>query len=123
MNNLELCRLNIESLILSVTEKYTLQISLISTVPGIQTFAAIAILSEIGVDSVFPTSKHCCSWAGFTPQNNESAGKKKTTRISHADAYIKPLLVQCALFAIRQKHNPEIRNRYLSIKKRRGPKK
>ncbi|MCD8127829.1 MAG: IS110 family transposase [Clostridiales bacterium] len=32
--------------------------------------------------SVFPTSKHLCSWAGLTPQNNESAGKKKTTRIS-----------------------------------------
>ena len=62
------------------------------TVPGIQSFAAIGIISEIGVDmSVFPTSKHLCSWAGLTPQNNESAGKKKTTRISRAGAYIKPL--------------------------------
>ena len=73
--------------------------------------------------SVFPTSKHLCSWAGLTPQNNESAGKKKTTRISRAGAYIKPLLVQCALCAIRAKQNPEIRNRYLSLKKRRGHKK
>lgn len=124
MDSLELCRLNTESLILSVAEKYLPQINLVSTVPGIQTFAAIGILSEIGVDmSVFPTSKHCCSWAGLTPQNNESAGKKKTTRISRAGAYIKPLLVQCALCAIRKKSNPEIRSRYLSIKKRRGHKK
>ena len=124
MDNLELCRLNVESLILSVAEKYLPQINLITTVPGIQTFAAIGVLSEIGADmSVFPTSKHCCSWAGLTPQNNESAGKKKTTRISHAGAYIKPLLVQCALCAIRAKANPEIRSRYLSIKKRRGHKK
>lgn len=64
-----------------------------------------------------------CSWAGLTPQNNESAGKKKTTRISRAGTYIKPLLVQCSLNAIRKKSNPEIRNRYLSIKKRRGHKK
>ena len=124
MDCLELCRLNTESVILSVAEKYMPQINLVSTVPGIQTLAAIGVLSEIGVDmSVFPTSKHLCSWAGLTPQNNESAGKKKTTRISRAGAYIKPLLVQCALCAIRKKNNPEIRSRYLSIKKRRGHKK
>ena len=73
--------------------------------------------------SVFPTSKHLCSWAGLTPQNNESAGKKKTTRISRAGAYIKPLLVQCSLNAIRAKQFPEIRNHYLALKKRRGHKK
>ena len=94
------------------------------TPPGIQSFAAIGIISEIGVDmSVFPTSKHLCSWAGLTPQNNESAGKKKTTRISRAGAYIKPLLVQCALCAVRAKQFPEVRNRYLALKKRRGHKK
>ena len=124
MDTLELCKLNVESLILSVAEKYIPQIDLVSTVPGIQTFAAIGIISEIGVDmSVFPSSKHLCSWAGLTPQNNESAGKKKTTRIGRAGDYIKPLLVQCALAAIKSKKNSEIRNRYLSIKKRRGHKK
>ena len=117
MESLELCKLNVESLILSVAEKNISQIDLVSTVPGIQTFAAIGIISEIGVDmSVFPTSKHLCSWTGLTPQNNESAGKKKTTRIGRAGDYIKPLLVQCALCAIRKKSNPEIRNRYLSMK-------
>ena len=124
MNSLELCKLNLESLILATSEKYLSQLNLIITAPGIQSFAAIGILSEIGVDmSVFPTSKHLCSWAGLTPQNNESAGKKKTTRISRAGAYIKPLLVQCALNAIRAKQFPEVRNRYLALKKRRGHKK
>ncbi len=124
MDSLEACRLNTESVILALAEKYIPQINLITTVSGIQTFAAIGILSEIGADmSVFQTSGHLCSWAGLTPQNNESAGKKKTTRISRAGAYIKPLLVQCALCAIRAKSNPEIRRRYLSIKKRRGHKK
>lgn len=117
MNSLELCKLNLESLILATSEKYLSQLNLIITAPGIQSFAAIGILSEIGVDmSVFPTSKHLCSWAGLTPQNNESAGKKKTTRISRAGAYIKPLLVQCALNAIRAKQFPEVRNRYLALK-------
>ena len=124
MDSLALCKLNLESIILATAEKYLPQLNLVLTVPGIQSFAAIGVISEIGVDmSVFPTSKQLCSWAGLTPQNNESAGKKKTTRISRAGAYIKPLLVQCALCAIRAKQNPEIRNRYLSLKKRRGHKK
>ena len=124
MDSLELCKLNLESLIQSTAEKYIPQLNLVMTAPGIQSFAAIGIISEIGVDmSVFPTSKHLCSWAGLTPQNNESAGKKKTTRISRAGAYIKPLLVQCALCAIRTKQFPEVRNRYLALKKRRGHKK
>ena len=49
--------------------------------------------------------------------------KKKTTRSSRAGAYIKPLLVQCALCAIRAKQYPEVRNRYLALKKRCGNKK
>lgn len=94
------------------------------SVLGIKSFSAVSIILEIGVDmSVFPTSKHLCSWAGLTPQNNESAGKKKTTRISRGGAYIKPLLVQCALAAVKSNKHPKIRNRYLALKKRRGHKK
>ena len=124
MDSLALCKLNLESLILSVAEKYLPHLNRILTVPGIQSFSAIAVISEIGVDmSVFPTSKQLCSWAGLTPQNNESAGKKKTTRVSRAGAYIKPLLVQCANAVVTSKKHPEIRNRYLALKKRRGHKK
>ena len=124
MDSLELCKTNLESLILSLAKQFRPQIELVMTVPGIQLFSAIAIISEIGVDmSVFPTAKHLCSWAGLTPQNNESAGKKKTTRISRAGAYIKPLLVQCALTVCKSDKHPEIKSRYLALKKRRGHKK
>jgi transposase len=124
MDSLALCKANLESEILTACEKFLPQVNLVSTVPGIQTFSAIAVIGEIGVDmSVFETSRHLCSWAGLAPQNDQSAGKKKTTRISRAGAYIKPLLVQCALAAIRAKANPEIANRYNAIKKRRGHKK
>ncbi len=124
MDSLDLCKLNLESLILSTAETYLPQLNLVMSVSGIQSCTAIGIISEIGVDmSVFPTSKHLCSWAGLTPQNNESARKNKTTRIGRAGAYIKPLLVQCALCAIRAKQFPEVRNRYLALKKRRGHKK
>jgi transposase len=124
MDSLTLAKANLESAILTISQKLLPQINLVSTVPGIQAFSAITIIGEIGVDmSVFPTSKHLCSWAGLTPQNNESAGKKKTTRISRAGAYIKPLLVQCANAIIKSSKHPEIRNRYLALKKRRGHKK
>ena len=124
MESLELCKLNLESEILAVAEKYLPQINLVSTVPGIQFFSAVAIIGEIGVDmSVFETSRHLSSWAGVAPQNDNSAGKKKTTRISRAGVYIKPILVQCALAATKSNKHPEVKNRYHSIKKRRGHKK
>jgi transposase len=124
MDSLEQCKSNLEFVILSLSEQFRTQLDLIMTVPGIQLFSAIAVSSEIGVDmSVFSTVKHLCSWAGLVPQNNESAGKKKTTRISHAGAYLKPLLVHCALFVCNSDKHPEIKNRYLALKKRRGHKK
>lgn len=123
-DELEKCKSNLESLILSLSKLYVKELSLVSTVPGIKNpFSAIAIISEIGVDmSVFPTAKHLCSWAGLTPTNNESAGKKHSVRISRAGVYIKPLLVQCANAVVKSDKHPEIRNRYLAIKKRRGHK-
>lgn len=125
MDGLELCKANLMSLILSTAEKYIPEVDLVSTVPGLTSYSAIAVIGELGVDmSVFPTSKHLCSWAGLAPQNDQSAGKKKTTRISRAGVYIKPLLVQCALAAIKSKNkHPEIVNRYNALRKRRGHKK
>ena len=96
--SLEICKKNLESLILSLVSPFAEELVLVSTVPAFKSpFSSIAIIAEIGVDmSVFPTAKHLCSWSGLTPQNNESAGKKKSVRISRAGVYIKPLLVQLA---------------------------
>jgi transposase len=123
-DGIDFCKLNLESIILSLSEPYTKELELLLTVPSIKNiFTAIGIISEIGVDmSVFPTAKHLCSWAGLTPQNNESAGKKKSVRISRAGCYLKPLLVQCATSVVKSEKHPEIRNRYLNLKKRRGHK-
>lgn len=67
-DSLNLCKANLESLILETAKKYLPQLGLVMTVPGVRSFAAIGIISEIGVDmSIFPTSKHLCSWAGLTP--------------------------------------------------------
>ena len=127
MEDLEKLKALLESLILTLAEPYIPQIELLLTVPGIsEPMTAIRIIAEIGVDmAVFESSKHLCSWAGLTPQNNESAGKKKTTRIGKAGQYIKPLLIQCALAACnpRSDKQPEILSKYQQLKKRRGAKK
>jgi transposase len=124
LDSLESCKASLVALIDKCSLQFQSQIELVMTVPGIQRPSAISIISEIGVDmSVFNTAKHLCSWAGLVPQNDQSAGKKKTTRISRAGAYIKPLLVQCSLAAIASKKHPEIKERYTTLKKRRGHKK
>lgn len=125
MDSLEKHKSELESLILGIAQKYIPQLELLLTVPGISdAFTAIRILGEIGADmSVFDTSKHLCSWAGLTPQNAESAGKKKTTRIGKSGAYLKPLLIQVALAASRSEKHPEIYGKKQALQKRRGKKK
>jgi len=97
---------------------------LAAQLPGISQLSASLIIAEIGVDmSVFESSNHLTSWAGLAPTNNESAGKKKSVRISKAGHFLKPLLVQCALAASKDKKKPYFAIKYQRIKKRRGHKK
>lgn len=125
MENIENHITDIENVVLELVQPYLRQIEIILSLPSIKDiFTAIAIIGEIGTDmSVFHSSKHLCSWAGLTPQNNESAGKKKSVRVSRAGVYIKPLLVQCANAAIKSKKCTYFKVRYDQIKKRRGHKK
>jgi transposase len=59
-------------------EPYIEEMTLLQEVPGIGRLSAAALISEIGVDmDVFPSERHISSWAGVSPGNNESAGKKK----------------------------------------------
>ena len=124
-DNLNICKSDLENLIYELAKPYEHEIALLQTIPGINSkLTAIRIIAEVSNDvSSFPTSKHLCSWTGLTPTNNESAGKKKSVRISKAGCYIKPLLVQCGLAALKSKDNPEIDNRYKNLKMRRGHKK
>jgi transposase len=69
---------NIDASISELSAKFGDQIELLDSIPGIAQTAATAIIAEIGIDmSKFPTAERFCSWAGVTPGNNESAGKKK----------------------------------------------
>jgi transposase len=102
---------------------YESAIQLLLTVPGIRKTSAITIISEIGTDmSHFSNSKRLCCWAGLTPGNNESAGKKKSVRITRAGVYLKPALVQVAHAAVKDTANPYYKIKYELIAKRRGKK-
>ena len=106
-----------------MVEKYDGAISFLCTIPGINRNSAITVISEIGVDmDQFGSSKRLCCWAGLTPGNGESAGKKKSVRISRAGVYLKPALVQVAHAAVMDKQNPYYALKYERIAKRRGKK-
>ena len=59
-------------------ERYREEYEQLQTMSGVKEQGAASILAEIGTDmGRFPTEDHLSSWAGMSPSNNESAGKKK----------------------------------------------
>ena len=114
---------DIDSMIDSLVEPYENAVQLLCTIPGVDRSSAITIISEIGTDMTqFSNSKRLCCWAGLTPGNNESAGKKKSVRITRAGVYLKPALVQVAHAAVKSNKSPYYKAKYERIMKRRGKK-
>jgi transposase len=98
-------------------------IDLLCTIPGISILGAMIILSEIGSDmSRFPTAGHLLSWAGLCPSQNESAGKRRSSRLRKGAPWLKTLLVQCAWAASRKKDS-YYKAQFLRLRAKRGPKK
>lgn len=98
-------------------------VELLLTIPGVSVQIAAGILAEIGNDmDSFPTSKHLASWAGVCPGNNESAGKKYSSRITHGNKYLKTTLVEAAWAASHSK-DCLMAAKHKAIAARRGSKK
>jgi transposase len=92
-------------------------------VPGLSETAVQILIAEIGMDmSPFATAGHLLSWAGMVPRLDESAGKRRSTRIRKGAPWLKPVLVQCAWGAARTK-NSYYQAQFLRLKARSGPKK
>lgn len=105
----------------SLIAPYENAVQLLCTIPGVDRNSAITVISEIGTDMTpFSNSKRLCCWAGLTPGNNESAGKKKSVRITRAGVCLKPALVQVAHAAMKSNKSPYYKQKYERIKKRRG---
>jgi transposase len=96
---------------------------LLTTMPGISDLTASVVVAEIGVDmSRFPSAGHLISWAGLCPRSDESAGKRRSTRVRKSGTWIKTTLVTAAWAAVRVKTS-YLRAQFLRIKARRGAKK
>jgi transposase len=94
-----------------------------STIPGVKDLSARTILSEIGIDmSRFATDAHLISWACLCPRSDESAGKRRSTRIRKGSPWLKTTLVQCAWAAARTKGS-YLQAQFHRIRARRGVKK
>ena len=104
-------------------EPFRAAIAQLTTIPGVSDLGACVILAEIGRDmSRFPTQRHLISWAGLCPRNDESAGKRRSTRLRKGAPWLKTTLVQCAWAAARKKGS-YLQAQFHRLRARRGAKK
>ncbi len=88
--------------VMSPLEKAAAEV--LDEIPGIDQRAAENILAEIGVDMTrFATAGHLASWAGLSPGNHQSAGKRQSGRMTQGNRWLKATLNQCAWAAGRKK--------------------
>jgi transposase len=105
----------------AILEPFRAQAERLIAIPGVGEIAARIIIAEIGTDMTrFPTAGHLVSWAGLAPRNDESAGKRQSTRTRKGNGWLKPILVQAAWAATRVKDS-YLRAQFMRIKTRRGP--
>lgn len=101
---------------------YRAEAALLTQIPGVDRVLAAAIIAELGVDmSVFPTANHVAAWAGASPGNNESGGKRRAAASRKGNVHLLTALVQAAINASR-KRGSYFREKYWRLKARRGPK-
>lgn len=123
INALDAAIARIDEEVSANVEPFRAAIQLLSTIPGISRLSAQVLVSEIGMDmDRFPTAGHLLSWAGLCPRNDQSAGKRRSTRMRQGAPWLKTTLIQCAWAAARTK-NSYLQAQYLRLRSRRGPKK
>lgn len=103
--------------------EYEEQLSILTEIPGVDRITASVVIAEIGIDmSQFPNVTNLASWAGICPGNNESSGKRKSTRINKGNPYLKKVLCQAAWAATRAKGS-RFQVKFSRIKHNRGAQK
>lgn len=102
---------------------YRPAIARLCTIPGVSDIVAQSLLAELGADmGRFPGPGHVRSWVGLCPRLDESAGKRRSTRVRHGAPWLKTVLVQAAWAAIRHRQGyPHAQ--FQRLKAKRGPKK
>ena len=114
---------DVETSILNEASPKSEQIEQLATIPGISATASISIIAEVGTDmGHFKTAEHICSWAGLSPGNNESAGKRKGSCITKGNPYVKSMLCEVA-WVIAGKRKTYLSSWYWKLKQKKGAKK
>lgn len=123
VGNVEAAITEIDTKLGERTEPFREKVELLTTIPGVSDTIAEVIVSEIGLDmDRFPSASHLVSWAGMCPRNDETAGKRRSTRVRQGAPWLKTQLVQAGWCATRAKKT-YLRAQFLRLKSRRGPKK
>lgn len=112
---------DVEARLEEVLQPFRADLERLKTMPGVSETVACVILAEIGFDMTrFPSAGHLVSWAGLCPRSDESAGKRRSTRIRKGAPWLKTTLVQAAWAASRKKDS-YFRAQFLRLRSRRGP--
>jgi transposase len=107
--------------ILAAMAPYQPQWRLLQTLPGVDTIAAALWIAEIGIDRErFGSGEQFASWAGLCPGNNESAGKRKSSRLRQGNRVLRQVLCEIANAACRT--NSQFKGKYRALVIRRGHK-
>lgn len=94
----------------------------LDAIPGVNRETIENVVAEIGVDmEQFPTEGHLASWTGVCPGNEESANKRKRSRTTKGNVWLRRALCQAAWAAARKKHS-YFQAQYRRLAGRRGKK-
>ena len=122
MRSLDRDLAELEAEIQEKLKAYRSQLELLTEIPGMDWTLAAVVIAEMGVDmKVFETSSRLAAWAGVCPGNNESAGRRKSGRISPGNVHLKTALVEAAQASSRAK-GTYLRDKFYRLKARRGAK-
>ena len=95
---------------------------LLMTMPGVDYYAAMVLLSEIGDVHRFNSDERLVSWVGLAPQTHQSGDSNWTGHITRKGSKrARWILGQCANIA--RQHDPRMREFYERIERKHGPQK
>ena len=112
----------LEARIQEKLQPYEKQLELLKQIPGMDWTLAAVVIAELGVDmKVFASASQLACWAGVSPGNHESAGKRRNVHVTQGNVHLKTALVEAAQASTRAK-GTYLRDKFYRLKARRGAK-
>ena len=122
IEELEARMLRFEQELLKGLSAWQTELVLLQTIPGIDTMGAAMLLVEISADlQSFGSAERLASWVGICPGNNESAGRRKSSKTRKGNAWVRRLLCEFAQAASRSRC--ALKDKFAALSLRKGHKK